>query len=215
MKNVGFIHLLPTNKPSRLVFAIDSGNSKLVLFASEISKSTKFLTRNIFITSDEEPKEGNWCLDIYTKSTFKLGKGLAKGQTAVLNATKKIILTTDQDLIKDGVQAIDDIFLEWFVDNPSCEEVEIQKLPSINGWIYPIIIQQEETKQELLPDFKISKGIFDFVSDLSDNPVSNSSKQKLEYSEEEVLNLLNDFFDDHVNCQSANVRQWFEQNKKK
>lgn len=27
---------------------------------------------------------------------------------------KKIILTTDQDLIKDGVQAIDDEFLEWF-----------------------------------------------------------------------------------------------------
>jgi hypothetical protein len=36
----------------------------------------------------------------------------------------KIILTTDQDLIKDGVQAIDDEFLEWFVKNPSCEEVE-------------------------------------------------------------------------------------------
>jgi hypothetical protein len=40
---------------------------------------------------------------------------------------KKIILTTDQDLIKDGVQAIDDEFLEWFVKNPSCEEVEIKK----------------------------------------------------------------------------------------
>jgi hypothetical protein len=38
----------------------------------------------------------------------------------------KIILTTDQDLIKDGVQAIDDTFLEWFVKNPSCEEVEVK-----------------------------------------------------------------------------------------
>jgi hypothetical protein len=36
---------------------------------------------------------------------------------------KKIILTTDQDLIKDGVQAIDDEFLEWFVSNPSCEYI--------------------------------------------------------------------------------------------
>jgi hypothetical protein len=41
--------------------------------------------------------------------------------------SKKIILTTDQDLIKDGVQSIDDEFLEWFVKNPSCEEVEIEK----------------------------------------------------------------------------------------
>jgi hypothetical protein len=43
---------------------------------------------------------------------------------------KKIILTTDQDLIKDGVQAIDDEFLEWFTNNPSCEEVEVGY-----GWI--------------------------------------------------------------------------------
>jgi hypothetical protein len=39
---------------------------------------------------------------------------------------KEIILTTDQDLIKDGVQAIDDEFLEWFVQNPSCEVVKIE-----------------------------------------------------------------------------------------
>jgi len=31
-----------------------------------------------------------------------------------LQSCKKIILTTDQDLIKDGVQSIDDEFLEWF-----------------------------------------------------------------------------------------------------
>jgi hypothetical protein len=44
-----------------------------------------------------------------------------------VNYEKKIILTTDQDLISDGVQAIDDEFLEWFVNNPSCEEVEVFK----------------------------------------------------------------------------------------
>ena len=37
----------------------------------------------------------------------------------------KVILTTNKLLIKDGVQAIDDEFLEWFVKNPSCEEVEV------------------------------------------------------------------------------------------
>jgi hypothetical protein len=40
-----------------------------------------------------------------------------------LKCWKKIILTTDQDLINDGVQAIDDEFLQWFVKNPTCEEV--------------------------------------------------------------------------------------------
>ncbi len=35
---------------------------------------------------------------------------------------KEILLSTDDLLIKDGVQAIDDEFLEWFVKNPSCKE---------------------------------------------------------------------------------------------
>jgi len=38
---------------------------------------------------------------------------------------KEILLSTDTELQKDGVQAIDDEFLEWFVKNPSCEFVEI------------------------------------------------------------------------------------------
>ena len=57
----------------------------------------------------------------------------------------KIILTTNKLLIKDGVQAIDDEFLEWFVKNPSCEEVDINR-----DWGYPkIIIPKEEPTQEL------------------------------------------------------------------
>ena len=37
---------------------------------------------------------------------------------------KKIILTTDQLL--DGVQSIDDEFLNWFVENPGCEEAKVE-----------------------------------------------------------------------------------------
>jgi hypothetical protein len=37
-------------------------------------------------------------------------------------------MTTDQDLIKDGVQGIDDEFLEWFVKNPSCESIEVKNI---------------------------------------------------------------------------------------
>ena len=39
---------------------------------------------------------------------------------------KKIVLTTDSDLIKDAIQAIDNEFLEWFVQNPSCEEAKVE-----------------------------------------------------------------------------------------
>ena len=148
MKN---IHLLPTDKPSRLVK--NSENIlKLCIQTLPIDYEIYCYPQHIYITSDEEIKEGDWCLTL--DETFKpvnlwFYPEKLKG---------KIILTTDQDLIKDGVQAIDDEFLEWFVKNPSCEEVEIESeikwkstvydQPDIeDGIIYKPIIPQEEPKQ--------------------------------------------------------------------
>jgi hypothetical protein len=78
----------------------------------------------------------------------------------------KIILTTDKLLIKDGVQAIPDNFLEWFVKNPSCEYVEIKKdsynlspmekmlekeyVPKSTFDTYKIIIPKKEPKDVVL-----------------------------------------------------------------
>ena len=41
---------------------------------------------------------------------------------------KEILLSTDTELQKNGIQAIDDEFLEWFVKNPSCEWVEVESM---------------------------------------------------------------------------------------
>ena len=50
--------------------------------------------------------------------TYKLRYGQKEGELQInsfrYEDAKKIILTTDQNLIADGVQAIDDDFLEWF-----------------------------------------------------------------------------------------------------
>jgi hypothetical protein len=73
---------------------------------------------------------------------------------------KKIITTTDQDLIKEGIQAISDEFLEFIVKNPSSEFVKVDReyscpvmnktydKPYIN---YKIIIPQ----QEVVSDYDI------------------------------------------------------------
>lgn len=65
---------------------------------------------------------------------------------------KKIILTDNEDLIKDDVQKIDDEFLEWFIKNPSCERVEILETPKlvkmIDNEFYKIIIPSKEFEQE-------------------------------------------------------------------
>jgi hypothetical protein len=158
MKN---IHVLPTDKPSRLYLG-DNGNFVFGIIQTSIqSRNDDFTNQNIYITSDEEIKEGDWVLfegnDTIKKaidSTFTSGVNNIR-----IHADKKvfkIILTTDGDLIKDGIQAIDDEFLQWFVENPSCEEVEVSEdyfKPSNMVYGHDMepykIIPKEEQKQDL------------------------------------------------------------------
>jgi hypothetical protein len=147
MKNV---HVLPTEKPSRLIIYSTLLNEFRLLDEPYDDWKHK---RNIYITSDEFPKAGDW--------HFNLALNLVEKTTSFHNGLlcEKIILTTDQDLIKDGVQAIDDKFLEWFVKNPSCEFVEVdeekhfevdksKRANPLNGFYYShkLIIPQEEPK---------------------------------------------------------------------
>jgi hypothetical protein len=124
MKN---LHLIPTDKPSRLHL----GNSGLVLCESVLSKYT-INGQHIYITNDEEIKEGEkgWLLENNSITKNVCEFDCSNGLGGIYSTDKKIILTTDHDLIKNGVQAIDDEFLEWFVKNPSCEFVEVGY-----GWI--------------------------------------------------------------------------------
>ena len=137
MKN---IHTLPTNKPSRL-----QKNKHNKLFLSEENKSySDCIIQNIHITNDEEIKEGDYGIlgkEVLSYHQMHKKWGMPQG--------KKIILTTDADLVKDGVQAIPDEFLEWFVKNPSCEYVKVtEHLDAGFSYGYKIIIPKEETKQQ-------------------------------------------------------------------
>jgi hypothetical protein len=126
MKN---IHILPTDKHSRLIVYSKMLNSFRLLDEPIIDWKHK---RNIYITSDEEIKEGDWTLmfddfgHLFLCDKPQQYLGIEKGHH-LNKGLRKIILTTDSELIKDGVQAIDDEFLEWFVKNPSCEFVEVKK----------------------------------------------------------------------------------------
>ena len=148
MKN---IHILPTDKPSRLCKAL---GSHVLWLTKTYDGYNGAIYQHIYITSDEEIKVGDWCYAILSKQVFKNVNPNLKSEDK-----KKIILTTDQDLINDGVQAIDDEFLEWFVKNPSCEVVEIimenyyaSGALQPNLWRPKIIIPKEEPKQETIEE---------------------------------------------------------------
>jgi hypothetical protein len=142
MKQDRNIHIISTEKPRRY------RGGKVSTFTAVASMMPTEFIPNMYITSNEEIKEGDWVI------TYNglLAKVITEFEWHFKNS-KKIILTTDQDLIKDGVQAIDDDFLEWFVKNPSCESVEVEYGDDGNG--YQIIPKEEPNPFELskaLPD---------------------------------------------------------------
>jgi hypothetical protein len=139
MKN---IHVLPTDKPSRL--SIDNDINELVYGILSIDNIPNCKNQNIYITNNEEIKEGDWCLDIFLQAIFQANSFMG---IKTKNPARKIILTTDQDLIKDGIQAIDDEFLEWFVKNPNCESVEVERIFLGNSFVH---IGKTPSKKEKL-----------------------------------------------------------------
>ena len=185
MKN---IHLLPTDKPSRLF-----------KFANQLHLDTipkeYYKKYQIYITSDEEIKEGvnQWYLDKFLNKPYNSGGSQYSSKQDV------IILTTDQDLIKEGVQAIDDEFLEWFVKNPTCEEVGIKSkkirvdknfndISHWNRFKYEIIISKEEPKQETLNKI---------------NNMNEEIKKQINLLEEEQTRVKQFINENNFNCTTA------------
>lgn len=168
MKN---IHVLPTDKPSVLYKRNDLKTYHLGDFDICNPDDKLRTNQNIYITNDEEIKEETYFLEPINNFVLKLKDNSDKLIKSIFPTCKKIILTTDLELIKDGVQSIDDEFLEWYVKNPSCEEVEVipylkdiinpltnEKFPAVQHrhfdetkmifrYHYKIIIPKEESKQ--------------------------------------------------------------------
>jgi hypothetical protein len=65
-----------------------------------ISKNDSYINQHLYITGEEEIKEGDWVYHYASNKLFKYdGRGLCV-------EVEKIIITTDQDLINDGVATL-------------------------------------------------------------------------------------------------------------
>jgi hypothetical protein len=240
MKN---IHLLPTDKPSRLVKLKWFGKDKLHLCKVILPIENEEQYQHIYITSDEEIKEGDWYY--YFGHIIKY----EKDENTLTPNCKKIILTTDIDLIAEGVQSIDDEFLEWFVKNPSCEEVKVETF-EVEDYVgfaghtsyptfhnkYKIIIPKQESKQikcycghtitcdceplqETLEEAaeRYVKSRWGLVSypdiELSFIEGANWLAERM-YSEEDLLSAFEAGMM-FIGEDKGSFREWFEQQKKK
>ena len=104
MKN---IYLLSTDKPSKLVKIYNDVNRETLTLKLNVEVNDSFKEYvNVYITSDEEIIGGKeWFLDLTDNSLFKnqTDKQMSK---VLFPECKKIVLTTDQDLIADGIEQI-------------------------------------------------------------------------------------------------------------
>jgi len=194
MKN---IHVLPTDKASRLHTYKGVLNLAANEFVAPTIVKNDLINLNIYITSDEEIKEGyvnhieyGICKVLSIKTAFIECETSSGIKMLFPLHCKKIIATTDQDLIKDGVQSIDDAFLEWFVKNPSCEMVEVNDSKVVKEhifdgsndgeiiWEKKIRIPQEESKY-IEDKFEFESRIINEVWDRDEEP----KQEKLTYTE--------------------------------
>jgi hypothetical protein len=222
MKN---IHLLPTFKPSRLRYNL----SNVLVFTKELYRDyCKDVNQHIYITSDEEIKEGDWLLII---DDFEIYVHEHKGDNLPTTYYKKIILTTDQDLIKDGIQAIDDTFLDWFVKNPSCESIEVESglffYAEGEDRRYKIFIPRDEPKQEAIAEAAeneasifYEKGTIEWnkyrqVFELGSKWQAERSYSKEDLEEAFKAGREGDMVFNNESPKYWDFNQWFEQFKKK
>ena len=222
MKN---IHVLPTDKPTWLHKSNLTGILRKFSYCINDMKQAQGM--HIYITSDEEIKEGDWTLmfddlgNLFLCDKPQQYLGIEKGHH-LNKGLKKIILTTDQDLIKDGVQAIEDEFLEWFVKNPSCEKIEVEKAPydgtkSISkywGGEYKITIPSEET----LEQFMASLPYYGHCNHEYLEGIEEGAKWQQErmYSEE-IIDILDNvrYWETCPNSYKVIIERFIEQFKKK
>ena len=233
MKN---IHLILVNKAKASLYHCSNTRN---FFTTR--QTPDDLLYEMYITNDEEIKVGDWVL---FENSNNIRKSVDSTFTSGVNNIRiyadkkvfKIILTTDPHLIKDGVQAIDDEFLEWFVKNPSCEEVEV--FHHIRLWynmmfktyqlhkdepLYKIIIPKDEPKQDPLEE-AAERLAYDSTEENKGFPSMKRFiegakwMQERSYSEEEVYNLLckmPNYFNMSIPQQTQARKEWFEQFKKK
>jgi hypothetical protein len=173
------LYILPTTKPSKL---FENLLGKLVITREYHPNTGVIQNRDVYITSDEAIKGGDYFLHPFN-TVHRAGRALDDPDF------KRIILSSDQELMKYGVQAIDEEFLEWIVKNPSCEAVvaRVHEISyAIPKTIYEIVLTKEDlgynsklagvkVPDKMVRAFIVPKELFG-----SRQFVGNSSKYKTE-----------------------------------
>ena len=151
MKN---IYVIPTDKPSRLYSKDGNHILDTTMAIDWYISSACYKPHNIYITTSKDIEVGDYYYLPRVNSIYKCIEDATGLNLERRLGVSKIILTTDPELINDGVQGIDDEFLNWFIKNPGCDYVKVEVteisciIPNFGDVDkYRIVIPKEEPKQ--------------------------------------------------------------------
>lgn len=233
------IFVLPTNGESRLGYLTKKGKEvykDLRLFDKPMPNILDSENQHIYITNDNEDRKFmDW---VYSIRGF-IGQ-FGTFENSYEKECKKIILTTDPKLIADGVQSIDDDFLNWFVNNSSCEYVKVEKLDTFKKTNevyvdeiaggnyyeiikqYKIILPKETSKQESIEEAfekyanKEASNLTPTVEEVAKSSFIEGANwmSKTMYSEEDLHSAFEAGMM-FIGEDKGSFKEWFEQHKKK
>lgn len=128
------IVLLPSHKDSNLFFHCPIGSDKSLHYMSqgkihreEMLKAGINKPQHLYILSDDEIKEGDWYFSGNRFTNDNLSKfkvGISSTEFYKEQSIKKIIATTNPDLIKEGIPSIDGKFIKEYCNKP-VDEVNV------------------------------------------------------------------------------------------
>lgn len=112
------------------------GKNKTAFFRSKLAPkliqkgvntidNPNWIGQHLYILSDDEIKEGDWMFCIDKSSHWFNNLIKYTGGIAHKDSWKKVIATTNPDLIKEGIASIDDEFIKEYVNNP-IEEILVE-----------------------------------------------------------------------------------------
>lgn len=233
MRKKCWVFLIPTKNASKI--SLDVGNRKLFLGDDVTCLNDLYINQHLYITSDDEIKEGDWCVDmmpddegIIRDVIYQHKKGLQYLDTST---KRKIIATTDrslvtkifshfsQDLMK--VSVYKDIHL------PQPSESFIQKyIESYNkGEIIKEVMVEYDITDNL--DDLIEAGYsgrdclneeYDFSYGVKVDPKDNTitiHTIKESWSREEVISTIKNYISETADCSnmySKTVLDWCKEN---
>lgn len=200
--------MLPTNNKSNiLLYHNPSGSIRLKKYNSSLSSNEIRYTNHIYIISDDEIKEGNWCYHKASKEIVQYPKGgFPNGHS------QKIIATTDTSL------------------NPLCVKVKcdcidkckLKKLPEPSQQFIEKYIESYN-KGEIITDILVNYE-FDYIYPemfneklrLKVNPKDNTittKKLKDSWNREEIIDLIKLFANNYQYASNdIGYNKWIEEN---